>query len=91
MITFGMAPKPNWLHSTSLSIKSAPSFGPPHRPREFLAFLKQIDSNVRTDLEVHLMINNYASKSIPRLELGWQARTLAPPCPLCHLAQSGRV
>ena len=32
-----------------------------HRHQEFVAFLKQIEANVPTDLEVHLVVDNYAT------------------------------
>jgi putative transposase len=32
-----------------------------HRHQEFLAFLKQVEANVPTDLDVHLVVDNYAT------------------------------
>ena len=38
-----------------------------HRHQEFLAFLKHIDQNVPTDLDVHLICDNYATHKHPKV------------------------
>ena len=44
-----------------------------HRAREFLKFLKQIDDEVPEDLELHLVLDNYATHKTPTV-LRWLAR-----------------
>ncbi|MBX3695655.1 MAG: IS630 family transposase [Steroidobacteraceae bacterium] len=46
---------------------------PRHRHQEFLAFLKHIDQNVPTDLDVHLICDNYATHKHPKVR-AWLAR-----------------
>ena len=46
---------------------------PRHRHQEFLAFLRHIDSNVPKDLDVHLIIDNYATHKHPKVR-AWLAR-----------------
>ena len=46
---------------------------PRHRHQEFLSFLKHLDRNVPTDLEVHLIADNYATHKHPRVK-AWLAR-----------------
>ena len=38
---------------------------PRHRHQEFLAFLRQIEANVPSDLDVHLVVDNYATHKHP--------------------------
>ena len=38
-----------------------------HRHQEFLAFLKHIDANVPANLDVHLVVDNYATHKHPRV------------------------
>lgn len=38
-----------------------------HRHQEFLAFLHHIDQNVRNELDVHLVIDNYATHKHPKV------------------------
>lgn len=38
-----------------------------HRHQEFLSFLKKIDQAVPTDLEVHLVLDNYATHKTPKV------------------------
>lgn len=45
---------------------------PRHRHQEFLAFLKQIQANVPGDLDVHLVVDNYATHKHPKVR-GWLA------------------
>ena len=44
-----------------------------HRHQEFLQFLRHIDANVPSDLEVHLVVDNYATHKHPKVRL-WMAR-----------------
>jgi putative transposase len=43
-----------------------------HRHQEFLGFLKHIDASVPTDLDVHLVIDNYAAHKHPKVR-AWLA------------------
>ena len=40
---------------------------PRHRGREFLSFLREIERNVPNDLDVHLIMDNYATHKTPWL------------------------
>lgn len=44
-----------------------------HRHQEFLAFLRHIDANVPADLDVHLIVDNYATHKHPKVK-AWLAR-----------------
>jgi putative transposase len=46
---------------------------PRHRHQEFLAFLKQIDHNVPTDLDIHLIVDNYSTHKHEKIR-SWLAR-----------------
>jgi len=46
---------------------------PHHRHQEFLSFLRQIDSNVPKELDVHLVLDNYAAHKHQRVK-GWLTR-----------------
>jgi transposase len=39
-----------------------------HRAKEFLKFLKQIEKNVPDDLEIHLILDNYATHKTPAVK-----------------------
>jgi len=39
-----------------------------HRHQEYLQFLKQVDANVPPDLEIHLVVDNYATHKHPRIK-----------------------
>jgi putative transposase len=41
---------------------------PRHRHQEFLTFLRHIDNNVPEDLELHLVLDNYASHKHPKIK-----------------------
>ena len=41
-----------------------------HRPREFLKFLRAIDAEVPRELEVHLVMDNYATHKTPAIRAG---------------------
>jgi putative transposase len=44
-----------------------------HRHQEFLAFLNQVDQAVPADLDVHLIVDNYATHKHPKVK-AWLAR-----------------
>jgi len=46
---------------------------PRHRHQEFLSFLNHIDANVPADLEIHLIVDNYATHKHPQVKQ-WLAR-----------------
>jgi len=39
-----------------------------HRHQEFLSFLRHVDANVPEDLDVHLVVDNYATHKHPRIK-----------------------
>ena len=41
---------------------------PRHRHQEYLNFLRQIDQNVPEDLDVHIIVDNYATHKHPRVK-----------------------
>jgi transposase len=45
-----------------------------HRHQEFLAFLKRIESAVPSDLDVHLVVDNYATHKHPKVRAWLAAR-----------------
>src|ERR1700681_4548530 len=46
---------------------------PRHRHQEFIRFLKRIDTETRPDLELHLIVDNYATHKHPRVK-SWLKR-----------------
>ena len=46
---------------------------PHHRHQEFLSFLRHIDANVPADLDVHLVVDNYATHKHPKTR-AWLAK-----------------
>jgi len=46
---------------------------PRHRHQEFLSFLRRIEANVPTRLDVHLIVDNYSTHKHPRVK-AWLAR-----------------
>ena len=46
---------------------------PRHRHQEFIRFLKRIDTETRTDLELHLIVDNYGTHKHPRVR-SWLKR-----------------
>ena len=44
-----------------------------HRAKEFLTFLREIDANVPEDLDVHLVMDNYATHKTPAIRK-WLAK-----------------
>ena len=65
---------------------------PRHRHQEFLQFLRHIEAHVPADLDIHLVVDNYATHKHAKVK-----RWLAPASPisrslhphLCFVAQSG--
>ncbi len=47
---------------------------PRHRGREFLAFLREIERNIPSDLDVHLVMDNYATHKTPAIRKWLGAR-----------------
>lgn len=47
---------------------------PRHRHQEFLAFLRQVDRSVPATLDVHLILDNYATHKHPKVRAGLAAR-----------------
>lgn len=45
-----------------------------HRHQEYLGFLRQIDANVPAELDVHLIVDNYATHKHPRVKRWLAAR-----------------
>ena len=46
---------------------------PRHRHQEFLAFLRHIEANVPAQLDIHLVVDNYATHKHPKVQ-AWLAR-----------------
>lgn len=46
---------------------------PGHRHQEFIAFLRQIDGNTPPELDLHVIVDNYATHKHPKVKL-WLAR-----------------
>jgi putative transposase len=44
-----------------------------HRHQEFLAFLRHIEANVPANLDIHLVVDNYATHKHPKVR-AWLAR-----------------
>jgi len=44
-----------------------------HRHQEFLQFLRHVDANVPTDLDIHLILDNYSTHKHPKIKL-WLAQ-----------------
>jgi transposase len=60
----------------ALDVKSGLVIGeckPRHRAKEFLQFLKQIDRSVQGHLDVHLVLDNYATHKTPSVN-AWLAK-----------------
>jgi hypothetical protein len=59
---------------------------PRHRHQEFLAFLQHLDRNILAHLDVHLILDNYATHKHPKIKPGWPVIpaitcTSLPPMP----------
>jgi putative transposase len=48
-------------------------YKPRHRSQEFLSFRRHLDHNVPTDLDVHLILDNYATHKHAKIK-AWMAR-----------------
>jgi hypothetical protein len=57
-----------------------------HRHQEFLKFLKRIDKNVPSGLDVHLVCGNYGTHKTPEIQ-DWPA----PPSPLSRPLHADRI
>ena len=67
---------------------------PRHRHREFLRFLKLIDQQTPADLDLHLIVDNYATHKTPGRKTLAQSTSALPPAlhaDLGFLAQHGRA
>jgi transposase len=65
-----------------------------HRASEFRRFLDAIDATVPADLDIHLILDNYATHKAPKIKAWFrQAAALSSAlyADLCLLAQSGRT
>ena len=74
MITSGTASRPClrlWMLSIRSSNVSTCYRG--HRHQEFLRFLQQIEDNLPTGLDVHLVMDNYGATRSLKFETGWRA------------------
>ena len=63
-----MGPRPclrRWIRSR---VRYSHSVGDCHRHQEYLDFLRQIDKNVPPDLDVHVIVDNYATHKHPRVK-----------------------
>ena len=47
---------------------------PRHRHQEFLSFLREIDSSVPLELDIHMVVDNYATHKHPRVKAWMAAR-----------------
>ena len=65
-----------------------------HRHQEFLQFLRHIEANVPEDLDIHLVVDNYATHKHAKVKR-WLARRPAAPISrslhthVCFVAQPG--
>ena len=70
-----MAKETSVFHTTVRRIWAA--FGlQPHRAKEFLDFLKEIDANVPADFAIHIVMDNYATHKTKEVK-AWLARSNA--------------
>jgi putative transposase len=44
---------------------------PRHRHQEFLSFLREIDTAVPAELDIHCIVDNYATHSHPKVKAWW--------------------
>ncbi len=61
---------------------------PRHRHQEFLAFPRHVDQAVPADLDVHLIVDNYATDKHPKVRRGWPG-IRATTCTSRRPAQAG--
>ncbi len=57
---------------------------PRHRHREFLRFLKLIDQQIAEGLDLHLIVDNYATHKTPAVRR-WVKASALPPALHAHL------
>ena len=69
LITKTLARKPKT--ATHWSVRAIAK--PRHRHQEFLAFLRHIEANVPAQLDIHLVVDNYATHKHPKVQ-AWLAR-----------------
>jgi len=62
-----LRPLTSWMAACLRSAK------PRHRHQEFLAFLQHLDRNIPADLDVHLVVDNYATHKHAKIK-AWLAR-----------------
>src|SRR5215471_8000678 len=67
---------------------------PRHRHQEFLTFLNHLDRNIPADLDVHLIVDNYATHKHARSKPGWHAArattsTTRRPTPVGSIRSNG--
>src|SRR5690348_1441754 len=66
MIMSAMAPplcSPLWISPPALCSPNKPR----HRHQEFLSFLRHLDESVPPELELHLIVDNYATHQHPKV------------------------
>ncbi len=68
MITSGMAQRPWFAALDAATGEVIAQCKPRHRHQEFLAFLKHIEKAVPADLDVHLIVDNYATHKHPKVK-----------------------
>src|SRR5438067_5713968 len=98
MTTSATAPRPCSRRSTCSTAPSSAN-ACRHRHREFLRFLKTIDQRTLPNLDLHLVVDNYATHKTPAVKRWLKAHITVsrPPLPLAlHtdlgvLAQHGRA
>jgi len=71
MIMSGMSRRCCLPRSISRPARVCTECKPRHRHQEFLAFLRRLDDCIPPDLDVHLIVDNYATTSIPTCASGW--------------------
>ena len=62
----------------SLRMQRVPAFGG-HRAAEFKKFLAKLDTEVPTDLDIHLILDNYATHKTPAIKK-WRWHIPASTC-----------
>jgi DDE superfamily endonuclease len=64
---------------------------PRHRHQEFLAFLKHVDQAVPADLDVHLIVDNYATHKHPKGSVEGRSGTCANSLPASSVISSSTI
>lgn len=64
---------------------------PRHRHQDFLSFLREIDKAVPADLDVHCIVDNYASHKHPKVKAWLAARPRRYVHHLQFVVESGRT